>query len=140
MAVALSPPHLQKGAIADSNDLFQPNSIAAYETLWRGIVTHRIKAAISGTIVLILSGCSQSELDRCIASQMNAWEQDRIAYENAMESRVDLHEPDSRHMIGNVEVSGDVLNSLGAPRSPGTREEAMARANLECGEVYARSD
>ena len=81
-----------------------------------------------------LSGCSKSDLDRCIDSQMAAWEERDRSYQKQMEA-LNQREPNGETvMIGNVAVPADLL---GAPPSPGTRENAEASAIIRCGRVFA---
>lgn len=87
-------------------------------------------------VLVAIVGCTQSDLDRCIDSQVAVWEQQMDDYGKLTAiPRADPYDPNDRFMVGNVEVSGEVMNSLGRPRHPGTREEAEAQAILRCGDV-----
>src|SRR3546814_11431768 len=86
------------------------------------------------TAAMLLSGCSKSDLDRCIDSQMAVWEQDHAEYEEKVARWEPRYAEDDTVAIGGVEIP---KNTLSYPSSPGTREEAEARANMRCGRIYA---
>ena len=88
-------------------------------------------AAISTT----LSGCSKSDLDRCIDDQMAVWKQQEQSYQEQMKNYTPPASENRTVNVGGVEIDPSMLPPLG---NPGTKEEAEARANLQCGKVYAK--
>lgn len=93
-------------------------------------------AANFAVVSLILSGCSQSDLDRCIDSQMAVWKQEQKSYEELVKLEPQYGDNETVN-IGGVEVD---KRFLGGPRSPGTKEEAEAQAILRCGKIYAKAN
>lgn len=91
-------------------------------------------SASMAAAALMLTGCSKSDLDRCIDSQMAVWEQKQEDYEEQVQNHTPAYAEGETVIIAGVEVS---RNALSYPSSPGTSEEAEARANLRCGKVYA---
>lgn len=88
-------------------------------------------------IALILAGCSKSDLDRCIDSQMAVWKQDNRSYEDRMKGYEPPYADDEMVNIGGVEIKRNIMVY---PTGPGTKEEAEARANLRCGKIYAKNN
>lgn len=92
----------------------------------------RRRLAMAGLLAgayLFFSGC-QSDLDRCIDSQMAVWEQKRDKYEEFQRN----HDP-SKDVTVNI---GGMPMTFSGGEYPGTEEEARARAYLRCGK-YANN-
>jgi hypothetical protein len=92
--------------------------------------------------LLVISGCSRSELDRCIDTQMASWQQKHDAYEPIAESfrksrnerlQSSHSEPLETDTGGVPHIDPDLLPP---PGDPGPKEQAAAEANLRCGKVY----
>jgi hypothetical protein len=92
-------------------------------------------AVTFAVVSAIVSGCSQSDLNRCIDSQMAVWQQKERTYEDQIKNYRPRYRDDETVVIGGVEVR---KNALAYPANPGTKEEAEARANLRCGKIYAK--
>lgn len=106
----------------------------------------RTVAAVFVAGSLTLSGCSRSDLDRCIDSQMAAWKQQHEEYEKS--AKEDTPSPQAAAQY--TQQYNEGVNSGGyLPVDPSllpaftigdsrTKEEAEAQANLQCGKIYAK--
>jgi len=94
--------------------------------------------ALFAAVSMALSGCSKSDLDRCIDSQMAVWKQQQQSYEEQVKNfKPPYSDAEAAVNVGGLELDRNVL---AYPQSPGTKEEAEAKANLRCGKIYARGD
>ena len=94
-------------------------------------------AASLATVSIALSGCSRSDLDRCIDSQMAVWKQQEQSYQDELKNYKPPPDDNETVNIGGLNIDPHMLPPLG---NPGTKEEAEAQANLRCGKIYAKGN
>ena len=93
-------------------------------------------------LCLLLAGCGQSPLQKCIDDQLAAWSVENVRHQewNDRDQRYRDKNPESQ--LGSVNIGGvDVPRELlgGDPfGTPPTEESARASANMKCGRAYGR--
>ena len=91
-------------------------------------------------LLLILSSCTKSPLDKCMDDQMAAWSSDNERHQKWVERYqryFDEHPEEKKKtvIIGGVDTPVSALGS-DPDGDPPSEEVAKAAANLKCGRVY----
>jgi len=94
--------------------------------------THILPAVAS----IFLVGCSKSDLDRCIDDQMAVWSQREQTYQDEVKNYKPPAETQPTVNVGGLSIDPNMLPAFN--NDPGTKEEAEARADLQCGKIYGK--
>jgi hypothetical protein len=103
----------------------------------------RLKLAVVLVATMVTSGCSKTDVQRCVDDQMQAWEQRNEVYQQSL---VDHPRPapalapattptanSNAYTGGLAPIDPDLLPD---PLDPGPKAQAKANASLVCGRAY----